>query len=109
MAVSLYSKNYSHHCILAHAHIHMHTRIHNTHTHTVAVGKAAMAAKAWVIFISTDYVFDGTKPPYKPGDQKNPLNVYARSKSDAEHELIKVFSFVYVCLSVCVCVCVVCL
>ena len=39
---------------------------------------------AFLIFISTDYVFDGTKPPYKPGDATNPLNKYGVSKLDGE-------------------------
>ena len=39
---------------------------------------------AYVIFISTDYVFDGTKPPYKPGDPTCPLNKYGMSKADGE-------------------------
>ena len=32
------------------------------------------------IYISTDYVFDGTKPPYKIDDEPNPLNKYGISK-----------------------------
>ena len=39
---------------------------------------------AYVVFISTDYVFDGTKPPYKPGDPTCPLNKYGVSKADGE-------------------------
>ncbi|KAF8260819.1 NAD-P-binding protein [Lactarius quietus] len=37
-----------------------------------------------LIFISTDYVFDGTSPPYAPTAQPNPLNQYAITKRDAE-------------------------
>ena len=36
------------------------------------------------IYISTDYVFDGTKPPYKIEDQPNPLNKYGISKYEGE-------------------------
>ncbi len=36
------------------------------------------------IYISTDYVFDGTKPPYKIEDQPNPLNNYGISKYEGE-------------------------
>ncbi|GFN78048.1 methionine adenosyltransferase 2 subunit beta [Plakobranchus ocellatus] len=39
---------------------------------------------AYVLFISTDYVFDGTKPPYKPGDPTCPLNKYGMSKAEGE-------------------------
>lgn len=37
-----------------------------------------------LIYISTNYVFDGTKPPYKPSDAPNPLNKYGQSKRDGE-------------------------
>lgn len=37
-----------------------------------------------MIHISTDYVFDGTRPPYSPSDNPNPLNNYARSKLQSE-------------------------
>jgi S-adenosylmethionine synthetase len=36
------------------------------------------------IYISTDYVFDGTKPPYKIDDKPNPLNKYGISKLEGE-------------------------
>ena len=39
------------------------------------------------IHISTDYVFDGTSPPYKPEDKPNPLNVYGEHKLAAEEVL----------------------
>jgi dTDP-4-dehydrorhamnose reductase len=43
---------------------------------------------AWVCHISTDYVFDGTKPdPYVEWDQPNPVSMYGRSKLGGEREL----------------------
>ncbi|XP_071791072.1 methionine adenosyltransferase 2 subunit beta-like [Asterias amurensis] len=39
---------------------------------------------AYMIYLSTDYVFDGKNAPYKPGDQPNPLNKYGQSKLDGE-------------------------
>ena len=36
------------------------------------------------IYISTDYVFDGTRPPYSVDAQTNPLNAYGQSKADGE-------------------------
>ncbi|SPO29314.1 related to Vacuolar protein sorting-associated protein VPS5 [Ustilago trichophora] len=37
-----------------------------------------------LINISTDYVFDGSKPPYKVDDAPNPLNAYGVSKLQGE-------------------------
>jgi len=39
---------------------------------------------AWLLFISTDYVFDGKNPPYKPNSPANPINEYGRSKLEGE-------------------------
>jgi len=54
-----------------------------------AVVPAQLAALAkelgfTLIFISTDYVFDGTSPPYAPSAPPNPLNLYGITKRDAE-------------------------
>ena len=38
----------------------------------------------FMVYISTDYVFDGTSPPYKPLDEPNPLNKYGKSKLEGE-------------------------
>ncbi|TRM63701.1 hypothetical protein BD626DRAFT_495120 [Schizophyllum amplum] len=35
-------------------------------------------------YISTDYVFDGKNPPYKPSSPTNPLNLYGITKRDGE-------------------------
>ncbi|TFK49153.1 NAD(P)-binding protein [Heliocybe sulcata] len=40
--------------------------------------------KFTLIYISTDYVFDGTSPPYTPASRTNPLNLYGRTKRDGE-------------------------
>lgn len=47
---------------------------------------ANLCAKSNILFIyiSTDYVFDGTKPPYKISDQTNPLNKYGITKLKGE-------------------------
>ena len=37
------------------------------------------------ILISTDYVFDGSNPPYSEDDEKNPLNAYGHHKLKAEN------------------------
>ena len=38
----------------------------------------------FLLYISTDYVFDGREPPYSPQAPTNPLNAYGVSKRDGE-------------------------
>lgn len=47
---------------------------------------AALSAKLGykLVYISTDYVFDGQNPPYTPDSPTNPLNLYGRTKRDGE-------------------------
>ena len=45
-----------------------------------------------LLLISTGYVFDGTKPPYKPSDRPNPLNKYGRTKLAAERVVVDNYS-----------------
>ena len=52
------------------------------------IAAAARRRGAWVLSISTDYVFDGTKPPYRCDDAAHPLNAYGRSKLDGERALL---------------------
>jgi len=51
---------------------------------TSRLAKWASANGAWLVFISTDYVFDGLTPPYQTDAPTNPLNCYGRSKRDGE-------------------------
>ncbi|XP_047469523.1 methionine adenosyltransferase 2 subunit beta-like [Penaeus chinensis] len=57
-----------------------------------ASGHLAAIAKrcgSKLIYISTDYVFDGTSPPYRETDACNPLNKYGQTKLDGEKAILK--------------------
>ncbi len=57
----------------------------------VNVAKAAKRIGARLLFISSDYVFDGKKTsPYETNDARNPQSVYGRSKAEAELQLLDV-------------------
>lgn len=51
----------------------------------VNVARSAKDAGAKLLFLSSDYVFDGTQQsPYETSDQRKPMGVYGRSKAEAE-------------------------
>jgi dTDP-4-dehydrorhamnose reductase len=60
---------------------------------TKVVALAASRCRAKMVYLSTDYVFDGNKrEPYGESDSPHPLNVYGRSKLQGEQyvrELVK--------------------
>ena len=56
----------------------------------VNVATAAKAVGARLLFLSSDYVFDGNKSsPYETGDARNPQSVYGRTKAEAELKLLE--------------------
>lgn len=57
----------------------------------VNVAEAARHTGAKLLFLSSDYVFDGKKTsPYETEDARNPQSVYGRSKAEAEVRLLDV-------------------
>ncbi len=51
------------------------------------VAEACEATGAHMVYLSTDYVFDGTSTrPYREWDRPNPLSVYGQSKLGGEQE-----------------------
>ena len=52
---------------------------------TTFVARAAATLSARLIYVSTDYVFDGTRStPYREEDVPHPINVYGQSKREGE-------------------------
>ncbi len=51
---------------------------------TTYVAEACRVHDARLVYVSTDYVFDGTAGPYREEDATNPLNVYAETKLAGE-------------------------
>jgi dTDP-4-dehydrorhamnose reductase len=56
----------------------------NNITATANIVDACKGINTHLIYISTDFVFDGTAGPYSEEDTPNPLSIYAKSKLDAE-------------------------
>lgn len=56
---------------------------------TLNLIRVANEVKARLVYLSTDYVFDGTEGPYKETDSVNPLSVYGRHKLEAEEAVLQ--------------------
>lgn len=64
---------------------------------TVNVAKAAESVGATLVYISTDYVFDGTKTDmYSVTDTPNPMNEYGRTKYEGELAVQRIMSKFYI-------------
>lgn len=51
---------------------------------TRLLAEACKRNGAWLLYLSTDYVFDGANPPYSPSAPVNPLNHYGTTKLAGE-------------------------
>ncbi len=61
------------------------------HVGAIHVAEACQSQHARLMFISTDYVFDGSKEsPYEVDDAMNPLSVYGLSKAAAEKDVRRI-------------------
>ncbi|MFC1667576.1 SDR family oxidoreductase [Candidatus Omnitrophota bacterium] len=54
---------------------------------TLNLMKKAKERGAKSVFLSTDYIFDGENGPYKEDDKPAPVNVYGRTKLEAEYAI----------------------
>jgi dTDP-4-dehydrorhamnose reductase len=55
------------------------------------VAETANQVRAKLVFLSSDYVFDGRKTtPYEVDDKRNPQSVYGSSKAQAELKLLEI-------------------
>jgi dTDP-4-dehydrorhamnose reductase len=60
---------------------------------TANIAEAARRFGARLIYLSTDFVYDGAQGiPYLPSDPANPLSVYGRTKLAGEREVERIFS-----------------
>ena len=66
---------------------------------TERVANAALKLKVPLLYISTDYVFDGKNPPYSEDDEPNPVNVYGKSKLQGEDFVKRLSSSIIVRVS----------
>ncbi|OBZ82841.1 Methionine adenosyltransferase 2 subunit beta [Choanephora cucurbitarum] len=55
------------------------------------LGKLCKEKHIMLIYISTDYVFDGTSPPYEVDDKPNPLQFYGETKLAGEEAIKSVY------------------
>jgi dTDP-4-dehydrorhamnose reductase len=59
----------------------------------INVAEAARESGSRLMFLSTDYIFDGSnRSPYQTSDPRNPTSVYGMSKARAEERLLEILS-----------------
>lgn len=63
---------------------------------TKNIAKAGKNINSKVVFISTDYVFDGKNGPYSENDIPDPINFYGKSKLDGENIIKELEDFLII-------------
>ena len=56
---------------------------------TENIAKIAREIEAKMVYVSTDYVFDGKSGPYSEDDKPNPISYYGRTKLEGENVIKK--------------------
>lgn len=56
---------------------------------TEQIAGVAAETGAFLLYISSDYIFDGTSPPYRPDSKPNPINFYGSTKLAGEEAILK--------------------
>ena len=59
---------------------------------SIYVAKAAKSMGSYLVYISTDCVFNGQKGDYKEEDIPDPINIYAKTKLEAEQSVLSIHS-----------------
>ena len=60
---------------------------------SINITEIAPKIGAYLIHISTDSVFDGAKGNYKEDDMPNPINVYGKTKLEAEQKILSIHAY----------------
>lgn len=51
---------------------------------TEYIAEACRRNNCFLLYVSSDYIFSGTKPPYREDGPADPINIYGRTKASAE-------------------------
>lgn len=60
---------------------------------SINIAEIAKKTRAYLIHISTDSIFNGTKGNYKENDIPNPINAYGRTKLEAEQKISSIHPY----------------